>query len=235
MRVDEQWSTGRISVQGLADRLTRLGTWLPGEDDRTWVGVPLTVHRRCDQPMFGIVNTIAYDGLMINGTDADAGARFAETYPNLPGSKWIDVAGEARGHWVPQEGDQLDRILGTLAGLDGFDMSDVMVIGPFRDISRQLAGRRRRFPGLTAGTIHVAQGKQADILVLVLGSAPGKPGARRWASSKPNLLNVAISRAKRRLYVIGDRQEWSKWPYFKTLAVSLPYTSPVQQPPPSTL
>jgi hypothetical protein len=186
--------------------------------------------------MFGIVNTIAYDGLMINGTGTAPGARFAQAYPKLPGSKWIDVAGEgARGHWIPEQGRQLDRILSTLAGLDGFDMSDVMVIGPFRDIAKQLAGRSRGFPGLTAGTIHVAQGKQADIVVLVLGSAPDKPGARRWASSKPNLLNVAISRAKRRLYVIGDRQEWSKWPYFKTLTASLPHTNPVRQPPSSAL
>ncbi|MFL6121956.1 AAA domain-containing protein [Actinophytocola sp.] len=225
--VDEQWLTSRTSVQRLADRLTRLGTWLPTNDDRTWVGVPLTVHRRCDQPMFGIVNTIAYDGLMINGTGTSAGERFAEAYPTLPESKWIDVEGEgARGHWIPEEGRQLDRILATLGGLDGFAMSDVMVIGPFRDIARQLAGRRHQYPGLTAGTIHVAQGKQAEIVVLVLGSAPGKPGARRWASARPNLLNVAISRAKRRLYVIGDRREWSKWPYFTTLAAHLPHTSP---------
>ena len=228
LNVDEQWSTSRTSVQRLADRLTPLGTWVPGEDDKTWVGVPLTVHRRCDQPMFQIANAIAYDGLMINGTGTSAGARFEEAYPSLPQSKWIDVAGgESRGHWIPDEGRQLDQILRALVRLR-FDMSEVMVIGPFRDIAKELASRSRRYPGLTAGTIHVAQGKQADIVVLVLGSAPGKPGARQWASAKPNLLNVAVSRAKRRLYVIGDRAEWSKWSYFKTLAAHLPHASPLQ-------
>lgn len=38
--VDEQWLTSRTSVQRLADRLTRLGTWLPGDDDVTWGGCP---------------------------------------------------------------------------------------------------------------------------------------------------------------------------------------------------
>lgn len=88
----------------------------------------------------------------------------------------------------------MDRILGTLADLE-FDMSEVMVIGPFRDIARQISGKTRRHPGLVAGTIHTAQGKQADIVVLVLGSAPDRPGARKWAASKPNLLNVAASRS----------------------------------------
>lgn len=227
--VDEQWLTSRTSVQRIADRLTDLGTWLPGDEDPTWVGVPLTVHRRCDRPMFDIINTIAYAGLMIDGTGTGSGARFDEKYPTLPESKWIDVAGTgAQGHWIPDEGRQLDRILGTLDGLD-FDMSEVMVIAPFRDVARQIGGRARRYPGLTAGTIHTAQGKQADIVILVLGSAPDKPGARRWASSKPNLLNVVVSRAKRRLYVIANRRVWANCRYFQDLATYLPTTAPIQR------
>jgi hypothetical protein len=61
----------------------------------------------------------------------------------------------------------------------------------------------------------------------VLGSAPDRPGARSWASAK-NLLNVAVSRAKRRLYVIGDQQAWSRRRYFTVLATDLPHHIPVQ-------
>jgi AAA domain len=186
------------------------------------------VHRRCDQPMFDIINTIVYDGLMIDGTGKEAGERFDAAYPTLPPSKWIDVAGSrAQGHWIPDEGHQLDRVLAALADLD-FDMSEVMVIGPFRDIARQVSRRSKQHPGLVAGTIHTAQGKQADIVVLVLGSAPDRPGARKWASTKPNLLNVAVSRAKHRLYVIGNGQAWSTWRYFNVLAANLPHTAPIQ-------
>ncbi|MGX7829068.1 AAA domain-containing protein [Actinokineospora sp. 24-640] len=222
-----EWSPSSTSVQRLADRQTEFGTLLSDGEETTWVGAPLTVHRRCDQPMFAIVNQVAYDGLMIDGTAPGPGRAFAERYPSLPPSKWIDVTGGvARGHWIPEEGHQLDKILAALVTLR-FDMRKVMAVGPFRDIARELRSRTTRHPGLTAGTIHTAQGKQADIVVLVLGGDPAKPGSRRWAASKPNLLNVAVSRAKHRLYVIGDRAAWSSNRYFDVLAANLPHSHPV--------
>ena len=224
--VDEQWSASRTSVQRLADRVTRLGTWLPGDDGNIWVGSPLTVRRRCDPPMFDIVNEVAHDGLMINGTSPHHGRKFEEAYPSLPESEWIDVvATRSDGHWIPEEGAQLDQVLATLAALR-FDMSQVMVITPFRHIAVQVRRRAHGYPGLEAATVHTAQGKQADIVILVLGNDPKNPGARRWAAAEPNLLNVAVSRAERRLYVIGNRQLWAQQRHFDVLAHRLPHSAP---------
>ncbi|PPK71298.1 AAA domain-containing protein [Actinokineospora auranticolor] len=215
--VDEQWLTRRTSVQRLADRLTPMGTSLPTDDGRIWVGTPLSVHRRCDEPMFGIANEIAYDGFMIHATGARGGAAYAQRFPTLPESKWLDVRAErSAGHWVPEEGAKLDQVLAALDKL-GVDMGQVMVIAPFLAVADEVRTRARRFPGLVAGTVHVAQGKQADIVVLVLGSDPRRAGSRRWAASKPNLLNVAASRAKRRLYVIGNRELWTGQRHFDVL------------------
>ncbi|GAA2673909.1 MULTISPECIES: ATP-binding protein [Actinosynnema] len=228
--VDPQWSVTGGSVQRLADRLTRLGTSLPGDDGPTWVGVPLTVHRRCDQPMFGIVNEIAYGGLMIDGTSRAARSAFDAANGYLPASKWIDVAGgEAQNHWVAEEGRQVDKILAALAR-NGFPMSEVLVVSPFRDVARKLRERARRHPGLVAGTVHTSQGKQADVVVVVLGTGAGQHGARRWAAGRPNLLNVAVSRAKRRLYVIGDHAAWSRQRHFDVLAARLPRAEPTGSP-----
>lgn len=57
--------------------------------------------------------------------------------------------------------------------------------------------------------------------MLVLGGNPKRPGAKAWAAEKPNLLNVAATRAKRRLYVVGNRTEWSRQKYFDYCAIRI--------------
>ena len=52
------------------------------------------------------------------------------------------------------------------------------------------------------GTVYTVQGREADTVVMVLGAAqPERKGAREWAGSEPNQLNVAVTRAKENLYV----------------------------------
>jgi len=100
------------------------------------------------------------------------------------------------------------------------------VISPFRKVKNACI-KRIKDAGLgqiECGTVHTFQGKEAEIVFLVLGTAPGQAGsgARAWASRKPNLLNVAITRAKHRLYVIGDVEQWSGLNHFSELNQSLP-------------
>src|SRR5262249_15469344 len=57
------------------------------------------------------------------------------------------------------------------------------------------------------GTIHTVQGREAQAVIFVLGAtAPEQKGARGWAGRKPNLLNVAVTRAKDAIYVIGNNR-----------------------------
>jgi len=209
--VDETWLPARTSVQGLTDRVTPIGTWLPGPDtDPVWVGAPLKIHRRCDEPMFGIVNRLAYDGMMIQATPP-------RTPPlDLLPSRWVDVvATHADGNWIPDEGRAVDQIIEYLLKHD-VEPANIFAISPFRDAAHALRTQLAAHPGLKAGTIHTTQGQERDIVLLVLGG--GTPGARSWAAQRPNLLNVAVSRAKQRLYVIGNHDLWAKQPHFNTLA-----------------
>lgn len=69
------------------------------------------------------------------------------------------------------------------------------------------------------GTIHTVQGREADSVILVLGAPNmGHHGARSWAAETPNILNVAVSRAKQNLYVIGSRGAWVGIGYARELA-----------------
>ncbi|WP_404962454.1 DEAD/DEAH box helicase [Streptomyces sp. 147326] len=231
----EEWAPGRTSVQQLADRSNRYGTLLPAElpdgGHEVWVGSPLRVHRRCDDPMFSISNAVAYDGLMVQGTAE------REPYVYRPASSWVNVTGaEADGHWIPEEGRALKRVLERLRDEGGVDLGrDVFVISPFRQV---VAGAKRvcrdLMPAERVGTVHTTQGKEADVVILVLGTDPGRAGARAWAASRPNLLNVAVSRAKRRLFVIGNLDAWRDQRFFSTLAEALPahtwHPSPGRRP-----
>lgn len=60
------------------------------------------------------------------------------------------------------------------------------------------------------GTVHTFQGKEAATVILCLAASNvrNKSGGIRWINSKPNLINVAITRAKRHLFVIGNYKDW---------------------------
>ncbi len=217
-----RWVPGGTSVQRLADAHTEFGTELPGPDgEKLWVGSPLTVHRRCEDPMFSISNRIAYDGLMLNDTPLRVELVLPRTGAAVTKSMWLDVRStENHGRWIPAEGKRLDALLSHLRD-NGFHMPEVMVITPFVEVATELRKRRRRIGIVDAGTVHTAQGKQADVVVLVLGGDPAKPGAGSFAADKPNFVNVAVSRAKRRLFVIGNHETWSRLPNFGELAAAL--------------
>ncbi len=229
-----RWSPSMQSAQALADRAMQIGAMVGG----VWTGLPLRTHRRCMSPMFELANRIAYDGQMVQATAAKIIA------PSLPASCWIDVAGQADGKVVGAQMAALRRMLESLMEewphvLDirqgpederGTPAS-LYVISPFRDVAdacKELMGtdsalgRRMRKAKVVAdaGTVHTFQGKEASIVILVLGSAPGEAGAgaRNWASSVPNLLNVALTRAQQRFYVIGSYLDWAGLPYFCELA-----------------
>jgi hypothetical protein len=241
------WLAPRASVQTLADRVAGHGTLLYQGEQEVWVSAPLRVHRRCDDPMFSLCNQIAYNDLMVNGVHRPYSPD--DLYTAAPDPIGIDPTGRenqgivipeprlapvvVQSHWADEpattpgthlQSNQIRRLKSALGYLNrsGVDDKDIIAISPFREVADQLRSMASSRPGLRAGTIHTAQGREAPVVILVLGGAPDKPGAKAWAAERPNLVNVAASRAKRRLYVIGDHAAWSKHPYFRELAATLP-------------
>jgi hypothetical protein len=227
--VDAFWDPAATSVQVIADRANPIGTRLR---DGTWLGCPLRVHRRCLSPMFEISNAIAYDGLMVPATPE----RPAPVGDVLGPTRWIDVRGRvAEEHWIDEEGEEVATLLDALLREDFVHgrRPDVFVISPFRSVAvraRRLFRQRWRDPrtGRPAlvvsdwvekgiGTIHTFQGKEAEAVVLLLGGNPARPRALQWAGEAPNILNVAVTRARQRLYVVGNRAAWRDAGFFREL------------------
>ena len=212
------------SIQALVDRASRYRGSFTAPDGvgRRVVGAPLLVHRRCQEPMFSMSNAMAYDGQMVF---AVSGRPPGAAEAALGRSHWIDVPalpGQS-GKFSEDEADALVDAFARLAAT-GAKAPDCYVLSPFREVANRLRARLSserqilsrlgvgdRWVAERTGTVHVAQGREASAIFLVLG-APGEDqnGARHWASSEPNLMNVAVSRARDDLYVIGCHAAWAR-------------------------
>lgn len=214
------WAAPEASVQTLADRASAFQGVFRSDQEPRKVGIPLLVHRRCQEPMFGISNRIAYDGQMVHAPSArNPGTVGAAIGP----SAWFDIDGEADSKWCPAEGEFVVRLLKQIAEAGAAD-PDLFIITPFRIVAQELRRRLERETALFAalkidirkwaedriGTVHTVQGREAESVMLVLGAPKASQnGARAWAAGSPNIFNVAVSRAKQNLYVIGSYGAWS--------------------------
>lgn len=220
-----------LSVQTMADRINKFGANFTSNENNIWVGIPLRVHRRCLNPMFEIANSIAYNNKMVMSTDHSKAVDIElET-------GFIHMCGTVDGrHWVKEQGDiVIDLLLTEIT--KARKLPDIFVITPFVEVSYNLRGAlfkpllaiMSRFDSAMTseimgdwlnthvGTVHTFQGKQAQGVILCLGLDVKTRGAANWASKKPNLLNVALTRAKYRFVAIGDQDIWLKVPFFREL------------------
>ncbi|NHZ79165.1 hypothetical protein F2P44_07725 [Massilia sp. CCM 8695] len=230
------------SAQHLADRGNRFGANVVQYDGSDlWVGAPLRVHRRCADPMFSLSNQIAYNAKMVYGPARAEEEQASVLRPLLGPSRWHDIAvGEFEEHYNAREGALAADIVVRYAS-NGWvgkahGLPDLFLISPFKSVAQELTGLLRARAGEWAGdaddeaiakwlhghvgTVHTFQGKECETVVFVLGGKTD--GARNWAAGRPNIINVAATRAKRRLYVIGNRQQWSRTLFGRQLADAVP-------------
>jgi len=234
--IDEAWNVCNESVQRLADRANPFGTYI-GQIQKTWIGIPLRVHRRCLDPMFKVANAIAYDNLMVQATIHKP----SQLAALLPISQWVHVEGHSTGdnHWILQEGKRVVQILAYICQAYG-KLPSLYIISPFKSVAhamKKLLLENNLIPWAanlappakisqwvrdSIGTIHSFQGKQAEVVILLLGGNPKKPGAISWATKTPNMLNVALTRAQHLCFVVGNYELWAKQPYFNVLTKDMP-------------
>jgi len=227
-----------LSVQIAADRINPIGTYISGyAKNDIWIGTPLKVHRRCVSPMFEIANHIAYNNSMFMATETP------QDIPLMLQTAFYDVKGLVSGKHFCEAQAQVVLQLVNLEIMMHTALPDLYLISPFREVSTKLrqyllknlnyssgiktqkADRIDLINWLKShlGTVHTFQGKQAQGVILCLGLDHQSEKAAIWASSKPNILNVAITRAKYRFSVVGDANIWLNKSFFNQLS-ALPIT-----------
>jgi len=216
------WVAPEASVQTLADRANKYGALIDQGFSDLWIGSPLLVHRRCDDPMFTISNKLAYNGKMVKATQS----KTTDVSQVFGGStNWFDIKGVAQDKWCPASGDFITEKILRAIELKGESL-DLFVISPFRIAAQNMQERilKERMklsangisnPNMwvskNIGTVHTFQGREAETVIFLLGAPnDNQNGARNWAASSINLLNVAASRAKNNFYIVGNQLLWSE-------------------------
>jgi hypothetical protein len=188
------WSAPEQSAQTLADRASRIQGRFhvvngeAGREERI-TGIPLLVHRRCDQPMFAIANRIAYDDQMVFAT-ADEPSSIRN---RLGPSAWIDLDAPSTGKWVEAEGNLITAAITILCkALPG--PPDLYVICPFKRLAvlprALLRAAPDVLPHLTKkekkawiegriGTVHTFQVEEAEAVIPMLGAGRGARSGSR--------------------------------------------------------
>lgn len=134
------WGAPDASAQTLADRASKFQSAFRSDLGPRNVGVPLLVHRRCQEPMFGISNRIAYDGQMVYATGP---SNDGEIGMALGASQWLDIDGDADSNWCPAEGKVVLSLLRKIESARIVN-PDVFVITPFRSSLKRCGAYWRR-------------------------------------------------------------------------------------------
>lgn len=224
--VNSSYLEKNLSVQELADIGNPYGRYFNDENDnRTWVGCPLNIHRRCISPMYDISNAISYNHSMKQKTAPLTSEKEDKLF--LKTSYWLNINGNTnnarnKDYYVQEQGlAALKIIKDAFLKLEGKSTPDIYIISPFVSVIAGLKelikseNEKNKFCDnaiLTdwiknnCGTIHTFQGKEANEVLFLLGCDINCFGAIRWVNA--NIINVAVTRAKYRLCIIGDYQVW---------------------------
>lgn len=182
-------------------------------------GMILTEHRRCNDEIIQYCNDLAYSGMLkpMKGT-AKAGQLF-------PSMLLLHVEGKSAmvnnqrtnskeaefiAAWLIQNKYQIESHYG--ADKKNISVEDLVgVITPFTG-QKMLLIHQLRSVGLDTnrmkiGTVHALQGAEKEIILFSTVYGVGEVGTMFFdIENKPNMLNVAVSRAKETFIVVGNEQ-----------------------------
>ena len=223
-----KYRSKELSVQSLADAQNPFAGIIKNLDgSESWVGCPLVIHRRCKDPMFTVANELSYGGFMINKT-----MNPKEPIEPCKESCWITYdasnigSSTGKDRYIQIQGQIAFELIQKLRARNT-KFKDIFIITPFTTVAY---GFKKYMESISddivnwtdtdkdnksswlkdnIGTVHTFQGKEAKVVIYMLGcqSDGSANGAIKWVNA--NNVNVAFTRAKEYVYVIGDATKWA--------------------------
>ena len=156
-------------------------------------GVPQTLlreHYRCHPKIINFCNQKFYGGQLVVMTEDHGESDVISIYKT-------NLGNHCRGHYNQRQVDVIkDEVL---PGVSELKIDDIGIIAPYRDQARLI---RESVPGAQADTVHKFQGREKEGIII----STTDDQISQFADD-PNLLNVAISRAKSRLCIVLSGNE----------------------------
>lgn len=186
------------SIQNAADRGSDVYDILKDEK----VGIILNEHRRCEKSIVQFSNQYVYNNCL-QVTKENQIKPFLNRNIVM-----LDVRGIKSDNINSTEIDICIRVVDKLVEIYGDEYKKkIGIITPYR---KQADSLNDHFKNIDCGTVHVFQGDEKEIIILSLViDNPKQIGSLNFIGGKPNFLNVAFTRAKSQLIIIGNYETCS--------------------------
>ncbi len=170
-----------------------------GDDNDTGRGVRLIDHYRCQPSIIQFCDRLTGYGLEVKTEP-----KSSRLESNIIA---YHVEGNIKGKVNEEEITAICELIRHLLN-QGYALTDIGIISIFRPQADALRQRLpQEFPGLNKdndiGTIHTFQGSERKVIILSTKVCQPQDSFS-WINRRPNLLNVAVSRAKELFVLVGN-------------------------------
>ena len=210
---DRLADAGYMSASGNLMRIANRACEVQAHDDTR--GLMLLEHRRCLPPLIDYCNALVYGGRLQPLRPQVAAELLFQPFEAVHVAGQDRKAGASRQNpdeaqavvtWLMRHRASIEAHYTALAGTPRTLGELVGVVTPFAAQAGSIAALLRKQlgkdSGITVGTVHALQG--AERAIVIFSPTYGAVPADAFYDQSPNMLNVAVSRAKDSFVVIGN-------------------------------
>jgi len=166
-------------------------------------------HYRCHPHIIGYSNETFYRRMLGNQLTVCTTDSQFQLQPK--GIFWIDVQGEQKASNININEAEISKSIEKATELASSHTNiSIGIVTPFKNQAEQL---NEKIPNhyrdrIIADTVHKFQGDEKDVMIYSLVVTNNSPSSKiHWIdNSVPNLVNVAVTRAKNTLYIVGNKE-----------------------------